>query len=350
MTRDPNQSSPALTHGALLRWFAALAVLTLIVFFACSLVGHTSLPEIDSWRFWEWPLWTSRLWTIRAFRLLAAATVGAGLAVSGMALQALLRNPLAEPFVLGISSGAGIGVLLGGILAEATLLPQWAATPLLAATGAVLTIAVVFSLTQRRGYLDPYVLLLSGVIVNVINGALIMAILQCVKQERMIHFIGWQMGHVPEYLWSQPWLLVFCAGLILFGWSVLFLRSSALNVMGLGDDVAASSGVAVAWIRRETFLLVSFMTAAAVALAGPIGFVGLIVPHVCRLVVGPDHRRLTILSGFCGAMFLMAADTLCRVAGQTFQLGELPVGVMTAAVGGPLFLFLLRQRMLGGNG
>lgn len=350
MTCDSRQSASELTHGMLVRWLVGLGLLTLGVLFACSLIGHAELPGITTWRFWEWPLWTSRLWTIRVFRLLAAAMIGAGLAVSGMALQAMLRNPLAEPFVLGISSGAGIGVLLGGVLAEALLLPEWASTPLLAATGAVATMAVVFSLTQRRGYLDPYVLLLSGVIVNVVNGALIMVILQWVKQERMILFIGWQMGHVPEYLWSKPWLLAFCGVMILGGWSVLFARSAAFNVMGLGDDVASSSGVAVSWIRRETFLLVSLMTAAAVAMAGPIGFVGLIVPHVCRLLVGPDHRRLTILSGFCGAMFLMMSDTLCRVIGQLLQLGELPVGVMTAVVGGPLFLFLLRRRMVGVDG
>ncbi len=337
-------SRPSLTPGVLLRWFFLLLLAAVLVGLACSFIGHYRVPVTRTWRIWQWPVWTSQIWETRVFRLMAAATVGAGLATAGMAMQALLRNPLAEPYVLGLSSGAGVGVLLGGSLAQAALLPDWATTPALATVGAMLTSLVVYGVAQRRGRLDPYVLLLTGVIVNVFNGALILTILQFIKQEQMIHFIGWGMGQIPEYLWFKPRLLVLCATLVLVGWAVLFYRGAAFNMLGLGDDVAASGGVAVHRLRGETFVVVSLITSAAVALAGPVGFVGLIVPHACRLLVGPDHRRLAIVSGFCGAIFLMLADTLCRLLGEAFRLGELPVGVITAMTGGPLFIVLLRRR------
>ena len=334
---------PSLRPAALGGWFLALLVLSGALLLACSMIGRIPISLQWNWRIWDWGLWESPIWRLRVFRLLAAGAVGTGLAVAGLALQGLMRNPLAEPYVLGISSGAGVGVLLGGTLGVVAHLGVWA-TPTLAMAAALATSAVVYGIAQRRGRLDPYVLLLAGVIVNVFNGAMILGILQFVKQEEMIHFIGWGMGQIPEWLWFKPGLLMLCWGMVLFGWVVLFVRASAFNTLNLGDEVAASSGVAVHWLRGETFFVVSLMTAAAVALAGPVGFVGLIVPHVCRMIFGPDHRRLTIICGFGGAMFLMIADTLCRLLGEAFRLGELPVGVITAMVGGPFFIVLLRRR------
>jgi iron complex transport system permease protein len=259
----------------------------------------------------------------------------------------MLRNPLAEPYILGISSGAGVGVLIGGIVVSLIVLPAWAATPLLALAGALATALVVYGIAQRRGRLDPYVLLLSGVIINVFNGALILALLQFVKQDEIIYFIGWGMGQIPEWLWFRPGLLVLTGLLIIGCWVFLLIRAAAFNTLNLGDEVAASAGVAVHRLRIETFVVVSVATAAAVSLAGPIGFVGLIVPHICRLKLGPDHRRLVIVSGFGGAVFLMIADTLCRLLGESFRLGELPVGVITALSGAPFFIYLLRSRLRG---
>jgi iron complex transport system permease protein len=125
---------------------------------------------------------------------------------------------------------------------------------------------------------------------------------------------------------------------------ILLLRGSSYNTLGLGDDVAASSGVGVHWLRAETFIVAALITSAAVALAGPIGFVGLIVPHVCRMIFGPDHRKLAVISGMAGAIFLMVADTLCRTVGPLLSGGEIPVGVLTALSGGPFFIVLLRRR------
>jgi iron complex transport system permease protein len=153
------------------------------------------------------------------------------------------------------------------------------------------------------------------------------------------------MGNI-SYDVSQP-LLLTATVCVLVGWAILLLRGAAFNALGLGDDVAASVGVRVHWLRVETFLVVGLMTTAAVTLAGPIGFVGLIVPHICRLIAGADHRRLVIFSGFVGAIFLMIADTLCRLAGEWLNKGLIPVGIVTAFCGGPFFIVLLRRRAKG---
>ena len=326
-------SPPAVTARRLAIWLIAGLLATAAVAVLCSLAGQSGLMLI--------------IWKIRLFRAAAAAVVGAALAVGGMALQALLRNPLAEPYILGISSGAGVGVLCGMTLATSLALPIWATTPILALVGGLATAAVVYGIAQRRGRLDPYVLLLAGVMINVFNGAIILVILQFTKPTDMIHFIGWGMGQVPEWMWSDPTLLAVCAAGVVAGWGLLFVRGAAFNALGLGDEVASSSGVSVHALRVQTFLVVSLMTAMAVALAGPIGFVGLIVPHVCRILVGPDHRLLAIVSGFAGAIFLMSADTLCRMIDLWTDLGELPVGVVTALTGGPFFIYLLRGRFRG---
>lgn len=337
-----NETHP-ITAGRLAAWFVVMAVATAATALACSLPGQVDVP-LDG------DLFRSQIWQLRVVRLSAAALVGAGLAAAGLALQGLLRNPLAEPYVLGVSSGAGIGVLLGPGLGTAFGLAAWATTPALAMLGALATAAVVYGIAQRRGRLDPYVLLLAGVIVNVFNGAVIMALLQFVNQEELFRFVGWGMGQIPEWLWHRPMLLAICGGMIVAGWFVLFLRSAAMNMLSLGDDVASTSGVGVHRLRVETFVIVALMTSASVAIAGPIGFVGLIVPHVCRLLLGPDHRRLAIVAGFGGAIFLMLADTFCRLMGAWFKLGELPVGVITALCGGPFFIILLRRRAREGLG
>jgi iron complex transport system permease protein len=297
----------------------------------CSLVGLVPLSELSR-----------QVWLSRVFRLLAAAAVGAALAAAGAALQGLLRNPLAEPYVLGISSGAGVGVLLGLALTGWWAVPVWASTPVLAFGGAILTCAVVYAIAQRRGRLDPYSLILSGVIVNSFNGAIMLTIYLYVDRYRIADFAYWAMGQLPDA--TDGLLLGVCGACVLAGWLVLLGRAAAFNVLGLGDEVAASSGVAVHRLRLVTFAAVGLMTAAAVALAGPIGFLGLVVPHICRLILGPDHRRAILASGFAGAIFLMAAETLCRTIGPWIGVSRVPVGILTALGGGPFFIYLLRRR------
>ena len=334
MGDTPPEIPATLTWRKLAVEAVVLAGVALAAGLACTFLGEVGLS-------WD-------VWTMRAFRLMAAAVVGAGLGAAGMALQALLRNPLAEPYVLGISSGAGVGVLVGTALAPVVALPAWAGTPVLALVGAAATCGAVYGVAQRRGRLDPYALLLSGVIVNAFNGALMLGIVLFLDPNRLLGFIRWGMGEVSDSIWFDRMLLVVCAGAVVAGWGVLLLRGAAFNVLGLGDAVAASSGVGVHRLRVETFALASLMTAGAVALAGPVGFLGLIVPHVCRMIVGPDHRRLVVHSGFVGAIALMLADTLCRTVGQWLGAGRIPVGVLTALAGGPFFIHLLRRRFREG--
>jgi iron complex transport system permease protein len=339
VTTDQKPAPPHVTWTGLTFWFAGLLAAAGLFWFLASLV-----PYEGSLAFWRWQTWEPRAW-----RLAAAATVGLALGAAGLALQGLLRNPLAEPYILGISSGAGVGVLIGEWLAGAAVVALWITTPTVAMAGALLTAAVVYTAAQRRGRLDPYVLILTGVIVNVFNGAIIMMILKYVKQEEIVSFIGWAMGQIPETWWYKPVLPILCAALVLVGWVWLFVRGSALNALGLGDEVASSIGVSVHALRTEVFVVASIMTAAAVAVAGPVGFVGLIVPHVLRLVLGPDHRLLVIASGLSGAIFLMAADTFCRLLELAVGGGELPVGVITAMTGGPFFILLLRRGLREGR-
>ena len=282
------------------------------------------------------------LWWAWLYRLLAAAIVGAALAVGGAALQGLLRNPLAEPYILGVSSGAGVGVLLGMALSAWYAIPMWASSPVLAFAGAIITCAAVYSISQRKGRLDPYSLILSGVIANTFNAAIMLTIYLYVDPHRIADFTHWAMGRLPDSI--DVLSLSVCGLLVLAGWVVLFVKGSAFDVLGLGETVASSSGVAVNRLRTVTFLCVGLMTAAAVSLAGPIGFLGLIVPHICRMVLGPQHRRLIIASGLAGAVFLAAAESLCRYAGPWIGVSLIPVGIITALSGGPFFIFLLRRQ------
>ena len=184
--------------------------------------------------------------------------------------------------------------------------------------------------------------------INVFNGAVILVILQYTQPTEMINFIGWGMGKVPEWIWGEPILLIVSAAAVLVAWAALLAKAAAFNALGLGDEVASSVGVSVHSLRMQTFVIVSLMTAMAVSLAGPIGFLGLIVPHVCRMLLGPDHRLLVIVTGFGGAVFLIGADTLCRLIDIWTGMGQLPVGVITATAGGPFFIYLLRTRRGGG--
>ncbi|MFP4052817.1 MAG: FecCD family ABC transporter permease [Phycisphaerae bacterium] len=333
-TARPSRRSA--TRAGLLAWGVMLVGLTLAVALACSLVGP--YPVLGA----EGSLWTNQIWQTRLVRLAAAAVVGAALAVGGVALQGLLRNPLAEPYILGISSGAGVGVLLGMALAGWYNLPEYLSTPVLAFVGAVVTCGVVYLIAQRRGRLDPYTLILSGVIVNAFNGAIMLTIHLYVDPFRIAEFVRWGMGDVPDSLSLNR--LGVGGGFVLLASGLLLLRAYALNTLGLGDDVAASAGVSVQRLRVEAFVLVGLMTAAAVSLAGPVGFVGLIVPHICRLLLGPDHRLLTVAGAFVGAMFLMAAHALCQVAGPWIGAASVPIGIVTSLCGGPFFIYLLRKR------
>ncbi len=287
--------------------------------------------------------------SLRLPRALLGAAVGCGLAAAGVALQALLRNPLAEPFVLGVSGGAALGGTL--VLLAATLLAPLAATagatlgsapPVAvgAVAGAAAATLLVFALGRVGGRLVPEAALLVGVVFNAFAAAVITLLKVLVPPEQAARLLYWLMGAVG---YEGGGTLLAGSLCIVAAVVLLVLLSARLNLLALGDDEAASLGVDVARTRAAVLLASSIATGAAVALSGMVGFVGLIVPHALRRVLGPDHRLLVVGSALLGAAFLVACDAVARVA--FLSLGtEPPVGAITALLGGPLFLWLLRRR------
>ncbi|MDZ4755274.1 MAG: iron ABC transporter permease [Phycisphaerae bacterium] len=278
----------------------------------------------------------------------AACAVGAALAISGLFLQVLLRNPLASPFVLGLSSGAGFGYMLAMYLAWRFGLGLdgffGVAAPVVAATlGSLVTLGVVWRIGSRpagdSAVADPVTLVLAGVVVSAIAGAGSTALQSLVPAGLRGDFVAWMMGRIPD---APPVsLLVTVAVLALAGTALGALLGPALDAASLSDDEAISVGVALRPLRTGLFVFAGTLAAATVALAGPIAFVGLVAPHAARMLLGARHRPLAVGSALAGATLLVAADA----ARQAVDLGggRLPVGVLTAIAGGPIFLWLLRS-------
>lgn len=274
---------------------------------------------------------------LRVARILLAVVAGAGLSVAGVVFQALLRNPLAEPYVLGVSSGAGLGAALA-IVIGASVLSTWT-LPAMAFAGAIGTILLVYTLARGTGGAVPvHTLLLSGVIVSAVFGSILMFIVSVCPSENLHNVVWWLLGNLQIFDWAllRIVLIVVVSGLVV---TILFARD--LNVMTLGEEPAAHLGLDVEQTKKLFFIIASLMTGATVAACGLIGFVGLIVPHMVRMVIGPDHRRLVPASALAGASFLVLTDSFARTVIAPM---EIPIGVVTAFLGGPFFLFLLRRR------
>lgn len=296
----------------------------------------------------------------RMDRLIKAITVGVGLAVAGVLLQALLRNALASPYILGASSGAALGVMVSLWVTYRFSLSLFAGLPgmgesFAAVVGATLTLIVVYLLAQKRGLVDPLGLLLTGVIVNAINGAAIMFVNYLVPNQLRGDLMTYMMGHLDENVGVQA---IFAMGpiqvtllhlvviLVLAGLVVAVMMSRSIDVMTLSDAEAESVGLNIGRLRLVLYGVAGVLTAGTVVLAGPIGFVGLICPHFVRLLVGPRHRALIIGSALSGAALMVGADVAIKLVSQYYPaLGLLPIGVLTAMIGGPIFLLMLRPRL-----
>jgi iron complex transport system permease protein len=269
--------------------------------------------------------------TIRLPRIVLAAVVGFALATAGTVMQGFFRNPMADPSIVGVSSGAAVGAV--AVIALPLTVPYGIQTA--AFVGAVITAFAVYLIATRGGRTPVATLLLAGVAIQTFLGAIISYLL-LQSGESLEEAVFWLMGHLSNSTWAEveatlPVAVVAFVGLLAY--------ARHLNVLLLGEDDAHALGIEVERSKRVLLAVASVVTAAAVAVAGVIGFVGLIVPHVMRLIVGPDHRLLLPTSALAGATFLVVADTAAR-AGPA----QLPVGIVTAAVGAPFFLFLLRRR------
>jgi iron complex transport system permease protein len=274
---------------------------------------------------------------VRLPRILTAATVGAGLALSGVVYQGILLNPLADPYTLGISSGAAFGASLA-ILAKLSLMGQFS-TPLFAFCGALITLFVVLRLSSFKGQISAQTLILSGVIVTAILSAGI-SFFKYIADEQVAVIIFWLMGSFSAATWSG---VAFTLGSLLLGLGIIVYYGRDLNLISLGKRTSDSLGVDTAKVRLTLLVVASFIAAICVSVTGIIGFVGLVVPHLMRYLVGPDNRRLIPTSLLCGASLLLCADTVTRAVLPV----EVPIGVLTALIGGPFFCIIFRQKQRG---
>ena len=276
--------------------------------------------------------------SLRLPRVIVAMLAGAALAVAGVGFQALTRNPLAEPSVLGVSSGAAFGVVLAQIMGFETGLVAALGVAAFAFVGALLAAAIVYLVATTPGGLGVQTLLLAGVIVGIFFSAAITVIISVVDFNRLSGVIHWLLGNLaPIPVTSLALFAALAAGGV---WLIL-RHARELNLLALGEEAARQLGVDAERLKRRVFLASALLTGTVVAFTGPIGFVGLVVPHVLRALVGQDNRLLVPTSAVAGATFLLAADTLAR---NVVAPAELSVGVITAFCGAPFFVWVLRSR------
>jgi len=269
--------------------------------------------------------------SIRIPRAFAALIVGGCLAVAGVIFQALIHNPLASPYILGVSAGGSLGTVCAIAFGFVYLIP-------FSFLGCVVAILLVFFVARSNGRLFADTLLLSGVIVNTFFSACIMFVTYMTGSDQTLRIMRWIIGGIADlYEWTTLGV----------GLSVLFVLTvwlcfwgRVLNLLSISDDTAERMGVDIQRVRIRMFLLASLLTATAVSISGPIGFVGLIIPHILRLIIGVDHRLLIPISALAGASFLVVANTLASVIWRV----PLPVGMITAFIGGPFFIWLLKTR------
>jgi len=271
---------------------------------------------------------------IRLPRILLAALVGFSLSMGGVVFQALLRNPLADPFILGVSSGAAFGAVLGIFFGFTFTL----GIPSMAFAGALFTIYLVLAIGSRRMGIESSSILLTGVIVNAFFSAIIMFFISAAADSRLHAMLYWLYGDLSQ---GRAGPLTLLAPLLALAFAVLYGYAKHLNLLTAGEDTAFQLGVDVERTKKVCLLLVSLMIGLTVSFSGLIGFVGLILPHLARMAFGADHRLLLPAASLGGAIFLIAADTLARTI---ISPSELPVGVVTAFLGAPFFIYLLKSR------
>ena len=288
--------------------------------FANKLFGSKAPPETTQ----------TIVWQLRLPRILMAAAVGAALSSSGVALQGLFRNSLVDPYILGLSSGAALGAALGFSLKLSGFIP------LFAFLGALLATSIAYLLAQEHGRVPPMRLLLSGVATSAFLSALV-SMLMLRSQQSMQTIFLWLMGSFSGRSWPE---LVLVFPYMLVGLFLIFFHLRELNLLLLGEEAAGQLGMEVERAKRFLLLGATLAAAASVAGSGTIGFVGLVVPHLVRLVTGSDHRLLFPLSFLVGALFMVLADTLARTIMAPV---ELPVGIITSLIGAPFFLYLLKK-------
>jgi iron complex transport system permease protein len=280
-------------------------------------------------------------WQVRVPRVLLAYLAGTGLALAGMTFQSLFRNPLATPFTLGIASGASLGAAIAIRVGFTVLILGVSGVSIAAFAGAMFSVFLVFGLTRLRRGFSSGTLLLAGVAVGFFFSSVILFVQYMSSFSESYRIIRWLMGGLDVVGMDAPLSLL---PFLLVGTGVVLFLTGELNLLATGEDLAASRGVDVKFTRQLLFLATSLLVGGVVALCGPIGFVGMMCPHICRLMVGPNHRVLALATALFGGLFLLVCDTFARTI---IAPAEIPVGVITALLGGPFFIWLLLRSAPG---
>ncbi len=326
-------------HQRLIKTYLLFGIGSLLVCLVAPLVGSTpitlrrvfddSIPFADN-------VDAQIFFIVRLPRAIAGALVGSALAASGVVFQALLSNPLATPFTLGVSAGASLGAMLVITFGTTLSLHSLSVVPIASFVGALTAATIVYALaTFRRHHLSTNVLLLAGVTLNSLFSAIILFVQYLADVSQTFRTTRWLMGNLDV---SSYGTILAALPLILIAFTLFAWLPRTLNMLTMGSESAASRGVDVMNTQRLAFLSASLATGAAVSLAGPIGFIGIVIPHLVRLLVGSDHRMVLPASACFGAAFLVACDVVARTLVPPL---ELPVGIITAILGGPFFLWLL---------
>lgn len=278
---------------------------------------------------------------VRLPRIIAGVLVGAALAASGVLFQGIFRNPMADPFVIGVSSGASVGAALATLFAAGFVFFGIGAVQIAAFVSALITIFFVYNISRIGSRVPVMTLLLSGLAVTFFSSAIV-TLLQFISGKELFSIVAWLAGGFSNITWLAIWAIT---PFILIGIIAAYFYARDLNLLALGEDTAQNLGVDIERVKKILLFLGSMVTAAAVSVSGLIGFVGLIIPHMTRLVIGPDHRILLPTSTIIGAIFLVVCDDVARLmTGSIMGALQLPVGVITALSGAPFFVYLLRRK------
>ena len=340
--------------NALILGLTALLILSLTI---AVTIGPVSIAPLTVWQIafaqtfdigsGDWSKAQEQIvWFIRLPRVLLAAIVGAGLAVVGVAMQATVRNPIADPYILGISSGASVGAVLAILFGLFGIFGLYSLS-VAAFLGALVSFTIVFAIAHRGGHITPMRLILAGIAVAYVFQAITsFLIFRSPDREGIRSVLFWLMGSVAGAKWE---ILTIPATVLIVGTVFLILQARPMNSLLAGDEAAVTLGVDTDRFRRQLLVITALVTGVMVAISGAIGFVGLMMPHFVRLLVGSDHRRVLPVSALSGAIFLIWVDVLARTV---VQPEELPIGIITAFIGAPIFLWLMHRRAgaFGGGG
>ncbi|QLY80864.1 FecCD family ABC transporter permease [Clostridium intestinale] len=328
------------------RLFISLVIFTFIIALGSLTVGSASISSFEAIKIIinyftkvsEGNMSEKIIMNIRAPRVLMALFTGAGLAISGVTFQGLFKNPMGDPFVLGVSSGAALGATIGLIFNLEK--NNYILITLLAFGGAILTLMLVYNVARVGNKIPIEILLLSGIAISFLCNSLI-SLIMILKKEAMDKIIYWTLGSLNTSSYKQVLLI---APIVVLGGLFIYRRYKDLNILSMGEEDAYSLGVEVEKVKKELIIISSLIVAALVSVTGIIGFVGLIIPHIARMIVGSNHRDLIPFSFILGALFLVVCDTISRVI---IAPGELPVGAVTALLGAPYFIYLLWKKKRG---